>query len=66
MGSKLIYVTKKQVSKFIENQIDWRKISEAQLLKEVEDVLIDLNEYPNDNKNQIKFYTRVNETLKNN
>lgn len=61
--SKLIYVTKKQVSDFINRETERLKINEDELLKEVEYVLFDLKQYPNDNRNQIKYYTRIFEAL---
>lgn len=60
---KLMYVTKKQVDSFIQNETERLKMSNDELLKEVKYVLFDLKQYPNDNKNQIKFYTRVYESL---
>ncbi|MAN61379.1 MAG: hypothetical protein CMI60_05455 [Parvibaculum sp.] len=59
----LSYVTKKQVNSFIKIETERLKINNDELLKEVKYVLFDLNQYPNDNKNQIKFYTRVYEEL---
>ena len=53
------YVTKKQVSDFINRETERLKINKDELLKEVKYVLFDLKQYPNDNPNQIKFYTRV-------
>jgi hypothetical protein len=38
-------------------------MNKAQLINEVGFVLSDLKEFPIDNKNQIKFYTRVLETI---
>jgi len=61
--SKLIYVTKKQVSDFINRETERLKINKDELLKEVEYVLLDLKQYPNDNRNQIKYYTRIFEAL---
>ncbi len=58
-----IYVTKKQINSFIKNETERLKINNNELLKEVKYLLFDLKQYPNDNKNQIKFYTRVFETL---
>lgn len=63
--SKLIYVTNKQVDNFIKVETDRLKINNTELLSEVNLVLSDLKEFPNDNKNQIKFYTRVLERLNN-
>ena len=63
MKSKLIYVTKKQVSDFINRETERLKINKDELLKEVKHVLFDLKEYPNDNRNQIKYYTRIYEAL---
>jgi len=34
-----------------------------ELLKEVELVLVDLKQFPNDNLNQIKFYTKIKQNL---
>ena len=48
---------------FIQNETERLKMSNDELLKEVKYVLFDLKQYPNDNKNQIKFYTRVYESL---
>tara|TARA_R100000951_G_scaffold82822_1_gene70472 strand:+ start:188 stop:400 length:213 start_codon:yes stop_codon:yes gene_type:complete len=59
----LMYVTKKQVHSFIKNETERLKINNNELLKEVKYVLFDLKQYPNDNKNQIKFYTRVYKAL---
>ena len=64
MVQKLIYVTKKQVHKFIEVEKGRLKIDNTKLLKEVQIVLTDLREFPNDNLNQIKFYMRVENKLK--
>lgn len=63
MKKKLMYVTKKQVDSFIQNETKRLKMNNDELLKEVEYVLFDLKQYPNDNKSQIKFYTRVYEAL---
>jgi hypothetical protein len=63
MKGKLIYVTKKQVSDFIYRTTERLKINKDELLKEVKYVLDDLNEYPNDNRNQIKYYTRIYKEL---
>ena len=63
MKSKLIYVTKKQVSDFINRETERLKINKDELLKEVKYVLFDLKEHPNDNRNQIKYYTRIYEAL---
>ena len=59
----LMYVTKKHVDSFIKNETERLKINNNELLKEVKYVLFDLKQYPNDNKNQIKFYTRVYKAL---
>lgn len=59
----LMYVTKKQVDSFIKNKTEMFGINNNELLKEVEYILFDLKQYPNDNKNQIKFYKRVYEAL---
>jgi len=64
MVQKLIYVTKKQVDKFIEVEKSRLKMNDSQLLKEVQIVLTDLREFRNDNLNQIKFYMRVENKLK--
>tara|TARA_R110002050_G_scaffold79261_12_gene169447 strand:- start:6523 stop:6738 length:216 start_codon:yes stop_codon:yes gene_type:complete len=64
MVKKLIYVTKKQVNQFIEFEKSRLKINDNQLLKEVQIVLTDLRQFPNDNLNQIKFYMRVENNLK--
>jgi|TARA_R110000851_G_scaffold73614_2_gene162378 hypothetical protein len=64
MSKKLSYVTKKQVSDFIKTETERLKINEDELLKEVKYVLFDLKDFPNDNRNQIKFYTRVYEAIK--
>ena len=48
MKSKLIYVTKKQVSDFINWETERLKINKDELLKEVKYVLFDLKQYPND------------------
>jgi len=42
MKSKLIYVTKKQVSDFINRETERLKINKDELLKEVKYVLFDL------------------------
>jgi len=55
------YVTKKQVKMFISHYLIY--MNKAQLINEVGFVLSDLKEFPIDNKNQIKFYTRVLETI---
>jgi len=64
MVQKLIYVTKKQVDKFIEVEKSRLKIDNTKLLKEVQIVLTDLREFSNDNLNQIKFYMRIENKLK--
>lgn len=53
------YITKKQISDFIKNETERLKINENELLKEVKYVLFDLMDFPDDNKNQIKFYNKV-------
>ena len=63
MKSKLIYVTKKQVSDFINTETERLKMNKDELLKEVKYVLFDLKQHPNDNRNQIKYYTRIYEAL---
>lgn len=60
---KVMYVTKKQVSDFIVGETKRRKINKIELLNMVKDALCELMEFPNDNKNQIKFYTKVSESL---
>jgi hypothetical protein len=61
--SRLIYITKKQVDNFIKVETERLNIDNTELLSEVKVVLSDLKEYPNDNKNQIKFYARILERL---
>ena len=56
---KLIYVTKKQVAQFIKTGAERLKMDKTEFLIEVEDVLFDLKQYPDDCLNQIKFYTKV-------
>lgn len=63
MKAKLIYVTKKQVAKYIAYERSRLKVSEEELSEFVEETLTDLKDFPNDNANQIKFFTRVYETL---
>ncbi len=63
MKIKLIYVTTKQVSDFINRETERLKINKGELLKEVKYVLLDLKQYPNDNRNQIKYYTRIYKAL---
>ena len=60
---ELKYVTKKQVESFIKYETERLKMNSSELLKEIQYVLFELKQYPNDNKNQIKFYTRVYEAL---
>jgi len=60
---KRFYVTKKQISSFINKETERLTINTNELLKEVRYVLFDLKQFPKENKNQIKFYTRVEETL---
>lgn len=57
------YVTKKQVSNFIKRETERLTINENELLKEVRYLLFDLKQFPSENKNQIKFYRRVEEAL---
>jgi len=59
MKEKLAYVTKKQVTNFINSETKRLKINKNELIKEVENLLCDLKQFPNDNKNQIKFFSRV-------
>jgi len=59
MVEKTMYVTKKQVTDFIDREIKYSKISEKELLNIINNALCELIEYPNECKNQIKFYTRV-------
>ena len=63
MKTKLIYVTRKQVNDFIRLHQTALKINNDELLKEVKYALFALKKFPNDNKNQIKFYTRVYKEL---
>ena len=58
---KKFYVTKKQVIAFIEKET--KKLGYTQLVKEVDIVLRDLMDFPNENKAQIKFYSRVAKQL---
>jgi hypothetical protein len=60
-----MYITKKDISKFIENERRRLNLTNDELLIEVDRVLIDLKQFPESNKNQIKFYTKVLKTLKN-
>lgn len=63
MSNKLMYVTKKQVSNFIKKETQRLGINNQELLKEVELVLVDLKQFPNDNLNQIKFYIKIKQNL---
>jgi hypothetical protein len=60
---KNFYVTKKQVKEFIDKETKRLKMSKKELLKEVNIVLNDLMEFPNDNKAQIKYYSRIKDSL---
>tara|TARA_R110000822_G_scaffold89258_5_gene206831 strand:- start:629 stop:1027 length:399 start_codon:yes stop_codon:yes gene_type:complete len=57
---KLAYVTKKQVSAFIEHNLEYNFNGSVQaFINEVNVVLSDLSDFPEDNANQLKFYRRV-------
>ena len=56
--SKLIYVTAKQVNEYIKKTAIHYKTTENFIIATV-NALVDLKEFPNDNPNQIKFFTRV-------
>lgn len=60
---KRFYVTKKQVDEYIATRLRVFKISEDVLLCEVDKELLDFKEYPNLNKYQIRFFTKVREEL---
>jgi hypothetical protein len=53
-----MYVTKKQVANFIKHNM-LRHQTTDDLKSNVENVLTNLNDHPNENKNQIKFFNRV-------
>ena len=66
---KLMYVTKKQVVEFIKYELSYRKRKgsengKEELLIEIEDALLDMKQYPDDCRNQIKWWKRVYEKLK--
>ena len=66
---KLMYVTKKQVVEFIKDELSYRKRKgsengKEELLIEIEDALLDMKQYPDDCRNQIKWWKRVYEELK--
>lgn len=62
MRTKKYYITKKQVHEYIERTLKNFDSIEG-LRNEVSSVLEELNEYAEDNKGQIKFFTRVKEQL---
>ena len=51
---------------FVDTETKRLKWDRVKMLSEVEEVLVDLMEYPNDNKHQIKFYRSVKKYLENN
>jgi uncharacterized protein (UPF0335 family) len=55
---KKYYITKKSVNKYIKS-VGCIYKDKADLKADVKKVIADLNEYPDSNKNQIKFFTRV-------
>tara|TARA_R110002020_G_scaffold9539_2_gene37457 strand:- start:13305 stop:13514 length:210 start_codon:yes stop_codon:yes gene_type:complete len=57
------YVTKKQVASFIQRKTRAIGATEETLLKDVRRTLRELKIFPNDNRNQIAFYTKVEEYL---
>ena len=62
MTSRGYYCTQKRIDKFIESM---SKNFENSLLKKlVKSSYNELNEYPESNKNQIRFYKKVAKTLK--
>jgi len=63
MARKLAYVTKKQVNEFIEWNLRHTFNSVQEFIDELNIVLDDLNEFPDDSLNQKKFYNRVKESL---
>ena len=60
---KLIYVTKKQIESEVAYELERLKMTPEELLKEVNITLDDLKEFPDDNANQIKWFTRMAENL---
>jgi len=65
MAKKLIYVTKKQVNKFIEGETVWRGITNERLLEMVKSTITELLEYDGEvnNPNQLKYYRRIQNRL---
>lgn len=63
MTERLMYVTKKQVSDFVDRTTKRLKIGKSELLGDVKEALTELNQYPTENSNQIKFYSRVEKFL---
>lgn len=63
MSNKLMYVTKKKVNQFIDRKKRDPKMSDEKLLSEVNETLAYLNEFPESNPNQIKFFTRIAKAL---
>lgn len=61
MGKK-VYITKKAIETFYERHISQFKTKE-EFKADAQKVLNELSEYPEENKNQIKFYTKVIEWL---
>ena len=56
--SKRYYITKKRVEEFI--KLNYYKFKNNDEFKsEVRTILKDLNEFPDSNKNQIRFYNKV-------
>jgi ElaB/YqjD/DUF883 family membrane-anchored ribosome-binding protein len=58
-----LYVTKKQVTAFINKATKSGIWSRENLLQAANKILDDLNEFPNDNHAQIKFYSKIKAEL---
>lgn len=64
MRKKLAYITANQITKFIEFTLENTFKGDVDtFIIEVGKVLADLNTFPEDNANQLKFYGRVKDRL---
>lgn len=60
---KKFYVTKKSVKEYIERKTTELGLSDIKLLQLVNKELIELEPYPQENKAQIKFFRKVEDTI---
>lgn len=61
--NKKYYVTKTDVDFYISDRLNKLKLSHKELLDEVDIALSELKEYPKENSNQIRFFTKVYSNL---